>query len=128
MAYAELERDPGAHAVADHVGLLEPELPDQARHVVGHLLVGDLAVDVARAPVALHLGHDHLSVLRETLAQRPEGLHDHVGAVEQHERRSRAVDLVVHLELADRRMAGSHLGVRHPLSIEQGPSRLRSRG
>jgi hypothetical protein len=86
------------------------------------------AVDVGRAPVPLHLGHDHLVALGEPGQERAEVAGGHVGAVQQHERPARPVDLVVHLQIAGRRVAGAGLRVRHALNIAREPSRPRSRG
>ena len=98
MADGELEGDPAAHAVAEGVGLIDPQVPHQGRHVVGHPLVGYGPVDVGGASVSLHLGDDHPPGLGQAGQDRPHGVDRHVGAVQQDQRPAFAVDLIVHPE------------------------------
>ena len=102
VADGDLQYDPGAHAVADDVGLLDPEVLEQRCRVVGHLLVGDQAIDIHRATVALLLGYDDLAIRREPCTSGADAVGRHVGAVQQ-PWRAVAVHLVVHLETVDRR-------------------------
>jgi len=111
VADRELERRRAAHAVAHHVGAQELQVPHQRRRVVGHELVGDRRVAVARAPVAAHVDGDHLPGLGEPGEQRTHHVEVHVRAVQQDQRRARPVDLVVHAQVVDRRVAARrHLG------------------
>ena len=50
------ERDAAAERVADDVRLLEPEVVDERRDVVGHEPDVDRPVDVGRAAVPLEVG------------------------------------------------------------------------
>jgi len=59
VADGKLEGGGAAHAEAEDVGVVEVEVTDQGGHVVGHVLVGDGAVYVGRAPVPLQLDGDH---------------------------------------------------------------------
>ena len=67
MPDRHLESDSATHAVAHDIGLLDPEMTQQCRRIVGHLLVRDRAVDVGGVAVALLLDGDHLP----RLAARP---------------------------------------------------------
>ena len=120
MAHRELQRDPAAHAVADHVGCLDPEVLRQRGRVVGHLLIRERAVDVGRAPVALLFDGDHLPGRGQARQDRSHHVDGHVRAVQQEQRRALAVDLVVHVELVDWCVA--RLGRCHPLPLHPVPS------
>ena len=89
VADGELQGDAAAHAVADDVGVLDAEVSEQGGRVVGHLLVGDRAVDVGGVAVALQLDHDDLSGLGEPGQDRSQRVDRHVGAVQQEQRRAR---------------------------------------
>ena len=58
------ERDPAAERVADDVRLVEPEVVDERRDVVGHEPDVDRPVDVGGPAVALEVDGDHLVVSR----------------------------------------------------------------
>ena len=65
MANRELQRDDAAHAVADDVRLFDLQEIEQRGDVVGEVRVAEVALDVGRATVALHLDCYHLARLRE---------------------------------------------------------------
>ena len=108
MADRELEGDPPAQAEADDVGGRGAEVPQQRGRVLGQLLVGQRPVDVGGPAVPLQLGRDHPPGAGQPGAQPRHHVRGHVGAVEQHQRRPVALDLVVHRERADLRVSRLH--------------------
>ena len=80
------ERHPAAERVADDVGLLEPEVVDERRDVVGHEPDVDRPIDVGGPAVALEVDRDDLVVLRQGREDRPEHLARPEPAVEQDHR------------------------------------------
>jgi hypothetical protein len=117
VADRQLQGDAAAHAVAEHVGLVDVQVTDQRRGVVGHLLIGERAIDVGRTPVPLLLGRDHPPRLRQPGQDRADHVDRHVRAMQDDQRPARPVDLVVHVERADRRVARPCVGTSHRLSF-----------
>jgi hypothetical protein len=104
---------------------------NQRRSVVGHLLVGEWAINVGGAPVPLLLGRDHLPCRRQPGQHRAHHVDRHVGAVQDEQRPARPVDLVIHAEIADRHVAAACLDARHrpaipPVSVEVSSMALRT--
>jgi hypothetical protein len=89
------QSDHPAQRVAHDVGLLEAEVLDQCRHVVGHRLGPERSVDVRRVAVALELDGDHAPAGRKRRQHRRPQLGRAEAAVQQHERFAGAVLLVV---------------------------------
>ena len=102
MADRDLDRDAAAHVVAEEVSPLDLEDIEHSGDVVGQARVAELALDVGRAAVPLHLDGADLARLRELADPRRPVVRDrHERAVEQHERIAAAMDLVLHLEPID---------------------------
>src|SRR3954463_2592118 len=59
MADRELQRHRGAHAVAEDVCTVDPQVIEEPDDVARQRGRGDLAVDVRGAAVTLHLDADH---------------------------------------------------------------------
>jgi hypothetical protein len=100
-----VERDGSTGAEAEDVGLLHTELPQQRRGVGRHLLDAQRPVDIGGVPVCLLLDGDHPPVPGQRRDEIAEVRADaRQRAVQEHEGPGglRAVDLVVHLEIADR--------------------------
>ena len=60
-----MKRHTTAERIADQVGLLEAQLVDEGRDVVGHQLSVDWAIDVSGPAVSLQVGGDDLVALRK---------------------------------------------------------------
>jgi hypothetical protein len=116
VADGELQRDGATHAEAEDVGMVEAEVTDKGRHIIGHVLVGDGAVDVGGAPVPLHLCGDHPAGLRQAGQDRPHCIDGHVGAVEQEKRPAGPVDLVEHPQAVDLGVAARAIVAHYPSS------------
>jgi hypothetical protein len=107
MASRDLHGDAAAERIADDVRLLEPEMADEGRDVVGHQLGADRAVDVGRPAVALEVGHDDLAVGGEGRKRRDEQLGRAESAVEHDDGPARGgcgirtVGLVVEVDAVD---------------------------
>ncbi len=86
---------------------------EQRRHIVGEVLVGDVACDVRRASVALHFDGNHFPRFGE-LADPPGPVagDGHERAVEQYHRFAAAVDFVVHGDSVDWHVARNGLLLR----------------
>src|SRR5207248_1923227 len=87
MPERDLQCDVAAVAVAEQVGLLEVQVPEQSNGVLGGLLEGEGTVHFRGVAVSLLFEGDHLSRPRDEgdqLAER--GLDGGAAAVEQHER------------------------------------------
>src|SRR5215210_7791964 len=95
------------HAVAEDIDLFDAEVLHEGGNVVGQLLVGEWAIDISRAAVALHFESDYLPRLGQGRHQRPEHVDGPEGPVENDERyAATAMNLVVHPQPVDRRVAG----------------------
>lgn len=79
---------------------------NQARDVVGQRLIAQRAVDVSGASVALQIHGDHLTRRRQQRQHRPEGGPGAVTTVQQNKRLTLTVNLVIQIEVADRRITG----------------------
>src|SRR5215208_738310 len=94
-------------AVAEDIGAAEAQLIDCGRNVIGQGFEGQWTINVGGSTVTLKLkGHD-LSALRKAGQQLFErGADRRERAVQQHQRLSLAMDLVVHLKIVHRNVAG----------------------
>ena len=61
MADRTLHRDAAAHAVTDEVRAWDLEIIEHRSHIVGEVFIAEIAIDVGRAPVALHFDGNHFS-------------------------------------------------------------------
>ena len=95
------ERYPSAERVADEVRLLEPEVVDQGRDVVGHEPDVDRPIDVCGAAVPLEVDRDDLVALGQHREDRPEHLTRAEPPVEQDQRPPDTVGLVVKVDAVD---------------------------
>ena len=95
------QRDAAAERVADDVRLLQPEVVDEGRDVVGHEPDVDRPIDVGGAPVPLEVDRDDLVALRQRGEDRPEHLARHEPAVQQDQRPPGPVGLVVEVDAVD---------------------------
>jgi len=86
LADRQLQGDPAAHAVADDVRVVDPEVLEHRGGVVRHLLVGDRAIGVGRMPMSLLVDGDHLPRRGQARQDRTHRVDRHVGAVQQDER------------------------------------------
>src|SRR5215218_9344812 len=94
-----MQGDAAAHAVAEDVGFFDPEVLERGGDIIGHLLDGERAIYVRRAPMGLHLEGDNLPSLGKRGQKLSEGGADRrKGAVKEDQWLSGAVDLVIHLE------------------------------
>ena len=59
MADRAIHRHAAAQAVADDIRAWDLEVVEQRGHVVGEVVIAEIAFDVGRAPVALHFDGDH---------------------------------------------------------------------
>lgn len=88
------------------MGLGNIELVEQRGNVVAHGLERKRAVGVRRAAVALQFDRDHLMGLREGLEQRGHFADRHQSAVQQDERSTLSVDLMIELDAVHLGIAG----------------------
>ena len=95
------ERHAAAERVADDVRLVEPEVVDQRRDVVGHQPHVDRSVDVGGAAVPLQVDGDDLVALGQRGQDRPEHLARPEPAVQQDQRPPGPVGLVVEVDAVD---------------------------
>ena len=95
------QRHAAAERVADDVRLLEPEVVDEGRDVVGHEPDVDRPIDVRGAAVPLEVDRDDLVALGQRGEYRPEHLARHEPAVEQDHRSPGPVGLVVEVDAVD---------------------------
>ena len=73
------------------------EIVEQPGHIVGEVFVSNIAFDVGRPPVALHLDGDNFPRFGEFVDPIvPVARDRHERAVQQHHRLAAAVDLVIH--------------------------------
>src|SRR5918994_1353098 len=111
MSDGKVQGDAGAHAVAENISLGDPKVPERCGGVIGQLLDGERAIDVGRASMGLQLEGDDLPSLgksRQKLSERRADCRKR--AVEQNQRRSGAVDLVIHLQIVLLSVAASPRG------------------
>src|SRR5688572_2050475 len=64
MTDGDLHRDPAAHAVTEQIGLRDLQVIEQCGNVVGEAFITEIAIDVARSSMALHLDSDDFSGFR----------------------------------------------------------------
>src|SRR5207344_3218860 len=108
-------------AIAKDVGRSDFQLTDCRGDVIRHTFEGQWAINVCGAPVTLKLESDDLPCLckaRQQLSKRSADGGER--AVQQHERLSRAMDLVIHLEAVHRNIASlcRSLADRHEPSAD----------
>jgi hypothetical protein len=99
------DRDLPSHAsamrVAAEIRLLNPELFDQRRGIIRHLLERQRLTPQRRVLVPLQFDRDHLPGLRQRCHQRCHQPDRHQSAVQDHQRLSGTMNLVVELEPID---------------------------
>ena len=105
------ERDPAAERVAHEVRLLQPQVVDEGRGVVGHESDVDRPVDVGGTAVPLEVGPDDLMALGESGDDRLEHLARAEPAVDQDDRSPGPVGLVVEAESVDLRVLAGGLRI-----------------
>ena len=109
------QRNAAAERIADDVGLLQPEVVDERRDVVGHQLDVDRPVDVRRAPVPLEVDGDDLMALRQRGERRPEHLAGSEPTVQQDHGSPRSVGLVVEVDAVDLGVLADALRLGRPV-------------
>jgi hypothetical protein len=106
------QRNRRAVAVADEIRRPTHDLLEEGDRVLRHLLVGDRAVDIRRAPVPAPVR----PVDAEALRQRRDVPLEHAGVgqsrMQEHQRRARAVLLVVGAHVAELNIAGQCFSYR----------------
>jgi hypothetical protein len=112
-------RGPAAERVAEDVRSVEAEMADERGDVVGHEPDVDRTVDVRRPAVTLEIDDDRLAALGERRQDRPECLARSEPAMEQDERPTGAVRLIVKIDAV-------HLGVLAVPGRRVGPTRRHS--
>src|SRR5919206_4853469 len=98
MSDCQCKPDLSAQAVPEHVRLLNLELFQKSRRVIRHLLASKRTSNVGGAPVSLQVNGNHLSALGECRID----VCRHESTVKQYKRSARAVNLVIHFEIAHR--------------------------
>src|SRR5437660_9767480 len=99
MLDSNLYSDPGSNAIAEEVGLLNPELREQRDGILGHLPVGEGSINVGSMPMSLLLdGDDPPSPgeTRQNLSER--GADGRQTAVKEDQWEACAMNHVIHLE------------------------------
>jgi hypothetical protein len=105
------ERGGATERIAQKVRSIEVEVLDQAGDVIGHEPRVDRSVDVGRPAVSLQVGHDELVALGQGRQDRPERLSRSEAAVQQDQRSTAAMDLVVHMQAVDVGVVADDLGI-----------------
>ena len=59
MADRAIQRDTAAEAVAEDIRAWDLQVVEQRGHIVGQVVVREIAARVGRTPVALHFDGDH---------------------------------------------------------------------
>src|SRR6266487_1124955 len=110
---SDLQGDAGSHAIAEDVGIFDSDMMQQSGRVLRHLLDGQRAINVSRAPMGLLFDGDDLPGLgkgRQQLSER--GADCRQSAMQQNQRPTGAMDLVIHFETVHRSVAA--LGILAP--------------
>src|SRR6266566_6786900 len=105
-AESDLQGDRAPRAIAEEIGLLDPQMTQERGGVLGPLLYTERAIDVGGVPMSLLLDSDHpprRGKLRQHLAER--GANGREIAMQQHQRPTATVYLVVHLQTVHGNMA-----------------------
>jgi hypothetical protein len=128
VADGQLQPGVGPLAVPDDVRLLDAEVVHQGGDVVGERLEAEEAVDAGGVAVTLQLDGDDSVVLRQAGKHRAPQVDRAEGAVDEEQRGTVAVDLVVHLETVDWGVAALGRHARHRssraiLRLSQEPAR-----
>ena len=105
MAHGNLYGYLPTQAVTQQIDLADFKIRQQGGNVIRHLLELNRPLDVCGMPMPLQLHADHLVRLRQTRNQGTEHPDDAEAAVDQHERRAFAVDLIIHLQPVHRCVA-----------------------
>jgi hypothetical protein len=105
MLGGELERDAGAHRVAEYVDLVVAKLLQHIGHVVSHVYQADLAIAQLSPTMALKIDADHLPALCEPGQVGTEHLDLAEAPVKQQQRLAGAVDSIVVFDSVYRGMA-----------------------
>src|SRR5438552_8956463 len=98
-AQSDLQGDSASRAIAEEVGLLDPQMTQERAGVLRPLLYTERAINVGRVSMSLLLDSDNpprRGKHRQHLAER--GANGREIAVQQYQRLTAAVYLVVHLQ------------------------------
>ena len=98
MPHRSLQGHACSERISYKVGLLDVEVFHERGNIICHRFVGDRAVDVGGTPVRLQIDRDDLARFREQGHEITEHRHRSQTAMQQDERLTRALDLVVQLE------------------------------
>src|SRR5258708_5768001 len=99
MLDSNLHGDPGSNAIAEEVGLLNPDVREQRDGILSHLPIGEGPINVGSVPVSLLLDGNDLSSsgkARQDLSER--GADGRQTAVKQDQWEACAMHLVIHLK------------------------------
>ena len=102
--------DAAAERVAHDVRCFQAEEAEETSDVVGHQLEAQRPVDIGRTSMGLQIDTDDLAAFRQERQVLPKHFDCGDATVEQDERFTPALDLVVQVQTIDRRIAG--LGAR----------------